>query len=140
MPETRASQRTKTISKKELVTGKHVYGNLYDINPELLHDTEFLSRVISESAKIGNMHIVETIIKKFQNLKGGIDGGVSVIALIKESHITIHTWPEGNYAAVDVFSCGQQSSPEKAFEYIILKLKPKTYKMFRADRGNATST
>jgi len=41
------------------------------------------------------------------------NGGVSGVAVLAESHISVHTWPERNYAAIDVFMCGH-TSPELA--------------------------
>jgi len=40
--------------------------------------------------------------------------GVSGVVVISESHLTIHTWPEFGYAAVDVFTCGEKVDPLKA--------------------------
>ena len=40
--------------------------------------------------------------------------GVTGLALLAESHISIHTWPESGYAAVDVFTCGDHTMPEQA--------------------------
>ena len=49
--------------------------------------------------------------------------GVTAIALLAESHISIHTWPESNYSAVDIFTCGQNMMPELASQYLIKTLK-----------------
>ena len=49
--------------------------------------------------------------------------GVTAIALLAESHISIHTWPESNYSAVDIFTCGQNMFPEIASQYLIEALK-----------------
>jgi S-adenosylmethionine decarboxylase len=54
-------------------------------------------------------------------------GGVSVVALIEESHIAIHTWPEYKYAVIDVVTCGEQSDPVSAYDYIIEKLNPQRF-------------
>ena len=63
-------------------------------------------------------------------------GGVSLIALIEESHISLHTWPESKYATLDIYSCGEQSDPTLAFEYIVSVLKPKVYNVYNIDRSN----
>lgn len=61
--------------------------------------------------------------------------GVSVVAIVLESHITIHTWPEYEFATVDVYSCGAHTKPEESFKYIINKLKPGRVFIGKADRS-----
>ncbi|MCL4363160.1 adenosylmethionine decarboxylase [Candidatus Marsarchaeota archaeon] len=117
------------------IIGKHVYGNLYDIDEKQIADLDFLKKTVVDSAVKGNLHIIEMVAKKFAPYND-IDGGVSIIALIEESHIALHTWPESNYATLDIYSCGEKSSPEIAFKYIVGRIKPKTYKIFNADRSN----
>jgi S-adenosylmethionine decarboxylase len=78
------------------------------------------------------MKLVEMKSWKF----GGKKGGVSVIALVEESHIAVHTWLEYNYATVDVYTCGEHSDPQKAFDLIVSVLRPERYQMFYADRSS----
>lgn len=125
-------QTTKQIPR---VIGKHVYANMYGIDEKLIGDLDRLTRIVIRSAQVGNMHILELMTRKF-NSYNGIDGGVSVIALIEESHIALHTWPESAYATIDIYSCGAKSSPELAFRYVLGELKPKNYKTSTIDRGN----
>ena len=74
------------------------------------------------------------ITKKF-NSYNEYDGGVSIIALIEESHIALHTWPESMYATLDIYSCGEESNPDAAFSYIVNKLKPKSVTSSFIDRS-----
>ncbi|ALL01194.1 S-adenosylmethionine decarboxylase [Pyrodictium delaneyi] len=117
---------------EDFIVGKHVYGNLYGVDPERLWDEESLKKIVVEAAKVANMHLVELKSWKFT----GYHGGVSIIALVLESHIAIHTWPDYGYATVDVYTCGAQSDPWKAFNYIITRLKPKYYIVHYADRSS----
>lgn len=117
---------------EDFIVGKHVYGNLYGVDPEKLWDEESLKSIVVEAAKIANMHLVELKSWKFT----GHHGGVSVIALVLESHIAIHTWPDYGYATVDVYTCGAQSDPWKAFNHIIARLRPKHYIVHYADRSS----
>ncbi len=120
------------------VIGKHVYGNLDMVDPKLISNLNALIKIVVESAKIGNLHIIEMITKKF-NPYNGFDGGVSIIALIEESHIALHTWPESMYATLDIYSCGKESNPDAAFNYIIGKLKPKKVTSNFIDRGKSNT-
>jgi len=111
------------------VVGKHVYGNLIGCrNIEALRDPKILEEIVVEAAEAGNMTILD--IKSWK-----IGEGVSVVAIILESHIAIHTWPEYRYATVDVYSCGDHTDPMKAFEKIVEALQPEEVKYGTADRS-----
>jgi S-adenosylmethionine decarboxylase len=116
--------------KDSRIIGKHVYANLYDPDPRYISNEEMLRKLVVEAAEKANMHLVEVKSWSF----GGRKGGVSVIALITESHISIHTWVEYSYATVDVYTCGDHSDPWRAMEYIIEVLKPKKYSIGYANR------
>ncbi|EQD51160.1 S-adenosylmethionine decarboxylase proenzyme [mine drainage metagenome] len=132
MKNTTSTQAMQQIVK---VIGKHVYGNLYGIELKNLTDLSALTKLVVDSAKAGNLHILELITKKFSDING-IPGGISVIALIEESHIALHTWPESLYATLDIYSCGSATYPDIAFKHIVSKLNPKKVKSWTADRGN----
>jgi len=125
------SQVNSTDSENRII-GKHVFGNLYDIDPEILSNRELLEKYVLDAVKIANMHLVEIKSWSF----GGKKGGVSVIALVEESHIALHTWVEYKYATLDVYTCGSHSNPEASFNFIVEKLKPKRYQVFYADRSS----
>jgi len=118
-------------SQEDFIVGKHYYANLYDIDVEAASDEEGLRKAVLEAVDRAKMHLVEIKSWKF----GGKKGGVSVIALVEESHIAVHTWLEYRYATVDVYTCGEQSDPLKGIEVIIEFLKPKNYKLMYADRS-----
>jgi S-adenosylmethionine decarboxylase proenzyme, Bacillus form len=130
--------RTREVqSQIRKILGKHVYGNMYGLSEAQITNIDFLTKTVLGSAKVGNMHIIELVTKKFPGYNG-IEGGVSIIALIEESHIALHTWPESSYATVDIYSCGDHSRPELAYKHILERLTPKKHKFFSADRGNMT--
>ncbi len=110
------------------VYGKHVYGNLYGCDPEILSNAEELKKIVIKAAKIGNMTLLDV---KYWI----ISPGVSLVAIILESHITIHTWPEYNFATVDVYTCGRHTDPEKAFRYIARALNAERVEYSVVDRS-----
>jgi S-adenosylmethionine decarboxylase len=111
------------------VVGKQVYGSLYECDPNILKDREALEKIVKDAVTIGNMTLLD--IKSWK-----IGDGVSVVAIVLESHVTIHTWPEYNFATVDVYSCGPHTDPKRAFQYIVEQLKAKKYTMNEADRSS----
>lgn len=120
------------IQSEKQIVGKHVYGNLYGCEHELINNEVALKNIVIEAAKIANMTIWDAKSWKF----GGEKGGVSALALVLESHIAIHTWNEFQYVAVDVFTCGEKSDPDRAFEYIVSKLKPRSVIKHFANRSS----
>ena len=91
--------------------GDHYLLNLFGCSFSLLDDEHYLIDLLENSAVASGATVVQTISKKFE------PQGVTVICLLSESHISIHTWPEKGQAAVDVFTCGNCNS-ELAGEFI----------------------
>ncbi len=114
------------------IVGKHIYGELYGVASETLFDVEKLRKIVIEAAHMANMHLVEVNSWKFIESD---KEGVSVIALVLESHIAIHTWPRYNFATVDIYTCGEHSDPMTAFRYVISQLSPKRYTINYSDRS-----
>ncbi len=110
----------------------HVFGNLYELDPKLMTDKEFLRATVLKAVEVANMTLVEHKAWSF----GGKKGGVTVMALITESHVVLHTWNEYKYATLDIYTCGEKSNPNAAFDYIVQQLKPKRHKRFFADRSS----
>lgn len=116
---------------EERVVGKHVYGSLYDIDVELASNEEYLRSVVEKAVELAGATLLE--LKSWRI--PGVKGGVSVIALVLESHIAVHTWTEYRYATVDVYTCGEHTDPWRAFEWIVESLKPKYYTIHYSDRS-----
>ena len=96
---------------------KHLLLELYRCDYEKLNDESFLRCTLNKAAKLAKATVLNLISNKFE------PQGVTAIALLAESHISIHTWPESNYSAVDIFTCGQNMLPELASQYLIEALK-----------------
>lgn len=122
----------KTLEEEEHIVGMHVFGNLYELDPKLMTDKEFLRQTVLKAVEVANMTLVEHKAWAF----GGKKGGVTVMALITESHVVLHTWNEYKYATLDIYTCGEKSNPNAAFDYIVQQLKPKRHKRFFADRSS----
>lgn len=66
------------------------------------------------------------------------NGGVSGVAVLAESHISIHSWPENGYAALDVFMCGD-ASPEACIPVLLDAFEPASHKVVTLLRGSSVS-
>ena len=101
-------------NEKELVyKSKHYLLDLYRCDYEKLNDESFLRCTLNNAAKLANAKVLNLISNKFD------PQGVTAIALLAESHISVHTWPEANYSAVDIFTCGQNMKPDLSCKYLI---------------------
>ena len=119
--------------KKLIHQSKHLLLELYRCDCEKLNDESFLRCILNRAAKLANATVLNLISNKFE------PQGVTAIALLAESHISIHTWPESNYSAVDVFTCGQNMMPELASQYLIKSLLAKEHSL-RVIERNPPST
>ena len=102
---------------------KHLLLELYRCDEEKLNDEPFLRCSLNKAAKIAKATVLNLISNKFE------PQGVTAIALLAESHISIHTWPESNYSAVDIFTCGRNMLPELASQYLIEALQAEEHSM-----------
>ena len=108
---------------------KHLLLELYRCDYEKLNDESFLRCTLNRAAKLAKATVLNLISNKFE------PQGVTAIALLAESHISIHTWPESNYSAVDIFTCGQNMLPELASQYLIEALKAEEHFLRVIDRN-----
>ena len=90
--------------------GIHLLIELCSCNRSKLDDLNYLERVMSQAAEEAGATVLKTAFQDFN------PQGVSGVVVIAESHLTIHSWPECGYAAVDVFTCGTAVDPWKAVE------------------------
>ncbi|WP_115016534.1 adenosylmethionine decarboxylase [Synechococcus sp. UW140] len=111
-----------TPSATEMV-GKHCILELYDCDHAKLDDEAFLRDTITTAAKSAGATLLNLITHRFE------PQGVTGLALLAESHISIHTWPENGYAAVDVFTCGDHTMPERACDVLCCGLEAQRYQL-----------
>ena len=102
--------------KKLVNNSKHFLLELYRCDYEKLDDESFVRCTLNNAAKLANATVLNLMSNKFE------PQGVTAIALLSESHLSIHTWPEVNYSAVDIFTCGQNMKPEISCKYLIQAL------------------
>ncbi len=61
--------------------------------------------------------------------------GVTGMAIVSESHLVIHTWPEHGYAAVDIFTCGAPRDPQQAVDVLRRHYEPERVGVMEINRG-----
>ena len=117
------NQTFKALNKEKnnVYKSKHFLLELYRCDFEKLNDESFLRCTLSNAARLANATVLNLISNKFE------PQGVTAIALLAESHLSIHTWPESHYSAVDIFTCGQNMKPEISCKYLIQALIAKEH-------------
>jgi len=100
--------------------GRHLILDLYECDKETLDNYDLLSELLETALRMSNATILRIIGEKFK------PQGVTLLALLSESHASIHTWPEVGYAAVDLYTCGDTTLTHRAAEFLKTKLKATT--------------
>ncbi|MCO6040488.1 adenosylmethionine decarboxylase [Thermococcus alcaliphilus] len=109
--------------------GYHYVVEASGCDPEVLKDPNKIREIFLEAAKVGNMEVKASYFFRFSPT------GVSGVVIVAESHISVHTWPEEGYAALDVYTCGEKADPEKAVDYILEKFKAQYAHVSEVKRG-----
>jgi S-adenosylmethionine decarboxylase len=99
--------------------GKHYLVDLMDCDPEILKSVERVREVFVRAAKDCGATVIDDLFHQYDPF------GVSGVVLIAESHLAVHTWPENSYAGVDIFTCGEEMSPEIAIEILAKEFQAK---------------
>ena len=111
--------------------GTHIVCELSGCDAAKLTDVDAVRVVMEKAALAANASIVTTAFLRFQ------PQGVSGVVVIEESHLSIHTWPETGYAAMDFYTCGDHTDPWLACEYAAKVLNAKTMQTTEVKRGIA---
>lgn len=111
------------------VAGRHVIAELVDCDAELLSDVSALRHLLEEAAWTAGGTVLGSQFHRFSPI------GASGVVLLAESHLSIHTWPEWHYAAVDVFGCGARMDPEAVVRRIASDLGATEVRCLTVDRG-----
>jgi len=99
--------------------GRHLLVEYTGCSLHALNDLERIEALMNEAAKAAGATIVASVFKPFE------PHGVSGVVVIEESHLSIHTWPEHGYAAVDFYTCGH-ADPQIANDVLAAGLGAKT--------------
>ena len=112
-----------------LPRGRHLLVDLHGVAAGRLSDPAAIEALLREAARAAGSTPVGAHFHAF-----GPGLGVTGVLLLQESHISIHTWPEHGFAAVDVFMCGS-AQPERAVEVIEATLMAREVRCHEALRG-----
>jgi len=109
--------------------GKHIILEVHGDSKELLNDIERIERIMTEAVQLSGATVIKPFFHQFS------PHGISGVIVIAESHFSIHTWPEYGYAALDLFTCGDQIKPDDAVQYLKNKMDAQHIHMMEIKRG-----
>lgn len=98
--------------------GRHVAMDAWGVDYHLLNDVQQLERHLITAAEKCGATVLSVQSKKFE------PQGATVLVLLSESHLSIHTYPEKGFAALDCYTCGYTVDPMLAIQYLVDVLKP----------------
>lgn len=110
--------------------GRHFILEMWDCNREILNDAKKIMQILSESVTDAGATIIKQFYHEFS------PPGITGVAILAESHISIHTWPEEGYVAVDLFTCGNQADPKLAEKRLLEGFDPKDHTTLELKRGS----
>jgi len=119
------------VKKKNQSLGEHLIAEFWGVKIE--EDMAKIEKILIEAAKKTGSTPLEIVSHKFS------PKGFSAMILLAESHIALHYWPENEYLAVDIFTCGKDSDPQKGLEYLKEQFQPKKMEIQRINRGKVLS-
>lgn len=108
--------------------GKHFLLNLYGVEALLLQEMDGFVEFIGPELKDCMAEVLSECSHKFPGA-----GGYTYLALLSTSHFSIHTWPENNCCAIDMFSCGEIMS-DVLIGYVIKYFSPESYDLKKVNR------
>ena len=108
--------------------GKHLLVEYRRCAPALLDDPDAMEALLREAAAAAGATVLDARLHRFK------PQGVSGVLLIAESHVSIHTWPEAGYAAVDFYTCGD-CDPLRAHEVLLARLGARSSEVMLVTRG-----
>jgi S-adenosylmethionine decarboxylase proenzyme len=118
----------KRIKKNQLnYLGVHLIIEFW--NGKVVESEKEIEKILITAAKKSHNTPLDVKIHKFA------PRGITGVVLLTESHISIHTWPEFGYAAIDIFSCGKKALPFEGLAYLKKIFQPKQVQVLEIKRG-----
>lgn len=109
--------------------GRHILVEFYGCSTDVLNDVFVIEKAMVEAAKKAQATVINSTFHHFSPY------GVSGVVVIQESHLAIHTWPEHQYAAVDIFTCGDEVNPWVAYDALKIAFEAKHGSAMEINRG-----
>ncbi len=114
-------------NKRKKYAGVHLIAEFW--NGKIIEDPKKIRKILIKAAKEAKNTPLDVSICKFK------PRGLTGVILLAESHIALHSWPELNFNAIDIFTCGDKAMPNKALDYFKKEFQPKRIEIRLIKRG-----
>jgi S-adenosylmethionine decarboxylase len=98
--------------------GIHLIVDLLGVDPERISRVKPVKEILERAVERSRLNKIASNFHQFE------PHGVSAVYLLRESHLSVHTWPEYGYVALDIFACGDEESALRACEILLEEFKP----------------
>ncbi|MFW9854539.1 MAG: adenosylmethionine decarboxylase [Candidatus Thorarchaeota archaeon] len=122
-------QKNKDMVKNLPSVGFQIIAEFYGVKHKLLTSASLLQDILRRGIALSRLKLDELFVKEYTPF------GFSIIAILIESHCHLHTWPEHQYLALDLFVCEEQEKAETLYNFLIDQLEPEDYHSRRLFRG-----
>ncbi|MDR5708713.1 MAG: adenosylmethionine decarboxylase [Armatimonadota bacterium] len=109
--------------------GHHYIVEASGCDPEVISRVDRVEQILTRAAQVARVQIWAISFHRFTPT------GVSGVVVISESHLSVHTWPEVGYVALDIFTCGDTAQPEEAVKYALREFGAKNVHITEVTRG-----
>jgi len=106
----------------------HALVDCWGVDAQLLDDPGRLERLLENAARAARCEVLHRARHHFT------PHGATVLLLLAESHLAIHTWPEHGYASIDLLTCGK-TLPRTGIDHLLAALNPARFEARFVDRG-----
>jgi spermidine synthase len=117
------------MPKSHKPNGQHYLVEFFGAFPFELSNLDEWKRILHEACNLAKLEVLGEVYHQFQ------PQGITGLLLLSTSHISFHTWPEHDYIALDVFSCGKERDTKKAVDYLTRVIKCKKFTVKKIARG-----
>ncbi|OFX30020.1 MAG: S-adenosylmethionine decarboxylase proenzyme [Armatimonadetes bacterium RBG_16_67_12] len=109
--------------------GHHYIAEGSGCNADAIGRVETVEQILVRAAEIAGVTVWSISFHRFS------PNGVSGVVVISESHLSVHTWPEYGYVALDIFTCGNTAKPEAAVQYALKEFGASSMHITEVTRG-----
>lgn len=116
-------------TEQHIFQGVHILGEIYGVEASLLDNVSYLEELLRKGIALSGATLCGIQSKKFE------PSGVTILALLSESHASIHTYPQDGALFFDAFTCGMTCRPERIAEVLLEGLNAKEHNLQKVIRG-----